>query len=270
MNALDLRISDIFRELAQIPFATIAAIVVGAWLAIRVLAWLLPRVADALPARFRLYVLPWVPALRLAITFVAVLWIVPLVISPTPQNLLAVLAALGIAMGFAFKDFVSSLVAGVIVVYERPYRQGDWVRVREAYGEVIGVELRAVRLRTLDDEVVTVPHGALWTETVGNANDGARTLMVATPFWLRPEHDAAAVRARLTEVAWTSPWLDATRPVMVDVQEEKSGTRYRVKAYPIDARDQRTFRTDVTIRGKRALRDMGCRFASVPVASPDG
>lgn len=269
MNSLDVRFSDIFRDLAQIPFGAIAAIVFGAWLTIRVLAWLLPRVADALPARFRLYVLPWIPALRLVITFVAVLWIVPLVISPTPQNLLAVLGALGIALGFAFKDFVSSLIAGVIAVYEQPYRQGDWVRVREVYGEVIGVELRAVRLRTLDDEVVTVPHAALWTETFGNANDGARTLLVATTFWLTPEHDGDAVRARLREVAWTSPWLDATRPVRVEVQEEKNGTRYRVKAYPIDARDQRTFRTDVTLRGKRALRDMGIGFASVPVASLD-
>lgn len=269
MSLSDVRLSEVFRDLAQIPFGRIAAIVVLAWVSIRLLGWLLPRVADALPARFRLYVLPWVPALRLLITFVAVLWIVPLVIAPTPQNLFALLGALGIALGFAFKDFVSSLVAGVIAVYERPYRQGDWVRIRGVYGEVVAVGLRAVYLRTLEDERVSVPHAALWTEAVGNANDGVRTLMVVTTFWLAPDHDAAAARERLREVAWTSAWLDATRPVTVEVDESKVGTRYQVKAYPLDARDQRTFRTDVTVRGKQALRDAGCRFATVPVAQAD-
>ena len=45
------------------------------------------------------------------------------------------------------------------------------------------------------------------------------------------------------------------------------GTHYRLKAYPIDPRQQFNFITDMTIRGKKALNKMGVEFAVVPVMS---
>lgn len=261
---------DIVRDLSEIPFLRVALIAISAWLLVRGLAWALPKLAEAMPARLRVRVLPWVPVLRLVIGVIAFVLIVPMVISPTPQNLFAVLGALGIALGFAFKDFVSSLVAGVVAVYEQPYRQGDWVRVRDAYGEVRTVGLRAVRLVTPADDVVTVPHDVLWTDNVYNANDGSRTMMVVTQVFLDPNHDAEAVRDRLREVIWTSPWLDVTRVVLVHVTEEAWGTRYEMKAYPLDARDQFAFRSDLTVRAKAAVREMGFGFASTPATAEVG
>jgi small-conductance mechanosensitive channel len=261
-------LADVLRDASQIPWLRIAAIVLGAWLLVRLLAWALPRAAEALPAGVRIRVLPLVPALRLVITLVAVLWIVPLVISPTPQNLVAVLGALGIALGFAFKDYAASLVAGVVAVSERPYRQGDWVRIGDVYGEVRTVGLRAVQLVTPEDDVVTFPHGVLWTQGVANANDGGRTLQVVARLWLAPEHDGARMRDRLREVAWTSPWLDVTRPVEVIAREEPWGTRYDVKAYPLDARDQFRFLSDLTVRAKEVAAAQGARYATAP-AAPD-
>jgi small-conductance mechanosensitive channel len=269
MNAAPQALADVLRDASQIPWLRIAAIAVGAWVLVRFLAWALPRAAEALPAAVRIRLLPLVPALRLAITLVAVLWIVPLVISPTPQNLVAVLGALGIALGFAFKDYATSLVAGVIAVYERPYRQGDWVRIGDVYGEVRSVGLRALQLVTPEDDVVTFPHAVLWSEDgVANANDGGRTLQVVARLWLEPEHDGAQVRDRLREVAWTSPWLDVTLPVEVIVREEPWGTRYDVKAYPLDARDQFRFLSDLTVRAKEVVAAQGARYAAAPPA-PD-
>lgn len=257
-------VSDVVRDLSEIPFLTIGLVLVGAWLLAIAVSRLLPKLAEALPGRFRIRVLPWVPVLRLAIVVVAFILIVPMVISPTPQNLFAILGALGIALGFAFKDLVSSLVAGVVAVFEMPYRQGDWVRLGDAYGEVTGVGLRAVNLVTPADDVVVVPHNVLWTDNVYNSNDGERTLMVVTRLYLEPDHDGRRMRERLNEVVWTSPWLDGTRPLVVHVVEEAWGTRYELKAYPLDARDQFHFRSDLTIRAKEVVRDLGARFATAP------
>ena len=264
MNETSQALVDILRDASQIPWLRIAAILVGAWLLVRALAWALPRAAEALPAGVRVRLLPLVPALRLAITLVAVLWIVPLVISPTPQNLVAVLGALGIALGFAFKDYAASLVAGVVAVSERPYRQGDWIQIQGWYGEVRTVGLRAVQLVTPEDDVVTFPHAVLWTDGVANANDGERTLQVVARLWLEADHDGARMRDRLREVAWTSPWLDETRPVEVIVREEPWGTRYDVKAYPLEARDQFQFLSDLTVRSKEVVAMEGARYAIAP------
>nr|WP_244085832.1 hypothetical protein [Desulforhabdus sp. TSK] len=50
---------------------------------------------------------------------------------------------------------------------------------------------------------------------------------------------------------------EMARPVVVVVQEEEWGTHYRIRAYPIDSRDQFQFISDLTLRGKAALTAMG-------------
>lgn len=261
-------LTSVVREVSAIPWLRIVAIAAGAWLMIRVSSWLLPRIADALPAGIRIRILPLVPALRLALTLGAVLWIVPLIIEPTPQNLVAVLGALGIAIGFAFKDYASSLVAGIVAVSDRAYRQGDWVEFAGVYGEVQSVGLWSVQLVTPDDDVVTVPHSLLWSVPIRNGNDGKRTLQVVTQLWLEPDHDGALLRERLIDVARTSPWLDASRPPRVVADERPWGTRYRIRAYPLEARDQFDLETDLTVRAKQVVRAQGARWRAVP-AVPD-
>lgn len=260
----DLSFEQVMRDLGEIPVVRIALIAFGAWALAFAASWLLERGAERLPAAWRVRLLAWAPVVRLAIIVVAVVWIVPLVISPTAENLFALLGALGIALGFAFKDFVSSLVAGVVAVFERPYRQGDWVRIKDAYGEVRGIGARAFEMVTPADDVVSVPHDLLWSEPVYNANDGERTLMVVTRLFLHPDHDGAWLRERLFEVIWTSAYLDPTRPMHVHVVEEAWGTRFEMKAYPLEARDQFAFRSDLTLRAKAVVRAAGFEFATTP------
>jgi hypothetical protein len=52
----------------------------------------------------------------------------------------------------------------------------------------------------------------------------------------------------------------------VIVQEKPWGTHYKLKAHVKDSRDQFQFVTDLTIRGKEALRAMNIRFAQAPYA----
>lgn len=57
------------------------------------------------------------------------------------------------------------------------------------------------------------------------------------------------------------------KPVNVIVQEKPCGTHYRLKAYPVDCSQQFHFLSDLTVRGKRVLRDLGVEFAVAPVVS---
>ena len=222
-----------------------------------------------MPTRFRLYVLGAEPVARLLIIVVAIAWIVPILFNVTLQNFLLIAGAISVAIGFAFKDYVSSLLAGVIALFERPYRAGDWVRVGDDYGEVRHVGMRSLRLVTPDDDLVTVPHLKLWDENVSTSNDGANTLMCVAKFHVAGAHDARALRSALQDVALTSAYLEYARPVAVIVNQETWGTRYQVKAYPFDLRDQFLFISDLTVRGKEAIRELGAQEAEAfAVTSP--
>ena len=112
------------------------------------LNWLANRLHGQL--RFRIFAL--VPLTRLLILITALVIAVPVVIEPSMRNMVTLLGALGLAIGFALKDYVSSLIAGVVSAVELPYRPGDWVNIEGTYGEVKHVGMRTVEIQTPDDD----------------------------------------------------------------------------------------------------------------------
>lgn len=224
------------------------------------------RTAEKAPPRLRLTILRAAPIARLLIDIGAIVVIVQIVVEPTFENVIALIASTGLALAFAFKDYGSCLVAGVAAILENAYQPGDWIEVDGAYGEVKAIGVRAVHIVTPDDTEVIIPHSRLWSAGVFNASSGDRSLLCVADFYLHPSHDAFAVRRRLAEIAETSPYRKAETPVTVIVLEKPWGTHYRLKVYVKEGREQFLLITDLTIRGKEALRDMKIRFARAPYA----
>ncbi len=117
--------------------------------------------------------------------------------------------------------------------------------------------------------MVTIPHLKLWDTNIYNSNDGAPTLQCIADFYLAPQHDANLVRRTLRDVALTSAYLQLARPILVIVAEKPWATHYQLKAYPIDARDQFQFTSDLTVRGKEALALINVAAASAIASVPD-
>lgn len=261
------RTAQLINDLQDISFSKIGLIIAGTALAIYAVSRLLPYLAKRVPSRFRLFLLGAVPVARLALLIIAVLWIIPIVFDITLQNFLVISGAISVAVGFALKDYVSSLMAGVIAIFEGPYRPGDWVEIAGDYGEVTSVGMRALTIRTPSDDLVSVPHNQLWTENVSNSNDGDHTLMCIAPFYLAADHDASTVRRALADVARTSPYLKFNKPIIVVLKQTPWGTKYEIKAYPFDMRHQFLFVSDLTSRGKTAIRRAGALEVSAPAAA---
>ena len=258
--------SNLINNLDEISFVVIVLIILVSWVVIAASRYLLPKLAGYVPSRFRLYLLTMVPIIRLLVLVVAVMMIIPIIFNITLQNFFVIAGAVSVAIGFAFKDLATSLIAGVVAVFERTYRPGDWVTVGKDYGEVQTVGLRSIRIRTLADDIVTITHDRIWTENFSNSNDGDGTLLCVADFYLVPLHDAVRVRSVLMDVANTSAYLDYDRSVNVIVSESPWGTHYKVKAYPYDMRDQMQFISDLTVRGKQAIREAGAEQALAPAS----
>ena len=243
-------------------------LVVGVIVLARLLSFLVQRLilrfAEQVPSRWRLSVLRTLPILRLLIGIEAVIITVPILVEPTFRNLITLAASVGVALAFTLKDFGSSLVAGIIAVFENTYQPGDWIEIDGAYGEVKSIGVRATRIVTADDTDVLIPHTRLWSTNVFNASSGNRSLLCVTDFYLHPDHDAAAVRKFLEQVAQSSAYRKPESPVVVIVLEKPWGTHYRLKAYVKESREQFLFMTDLTVRGKAVIRSLGIRFAQIP------
>jgi len=257
------------RELVWQDILFILAALVVSRIVVLVARRLVRGLAEIVPARWRLAVLRFAPKLRLLIDIATVFVILPILVEPTFHNTVALIATVGLALAFAFKDYGSCLIAGVVTILENTYQPGDWIEIDGAYGEVTAVGLRAVHIVTADDTEIVIPHSQLWSASIANASSGKRSLLCVALFYLEADHDGIAVRRRLDEIAQQSSYREPNTKVTVVAMEKPWGTLYRLKAYVHESREQFLFITDLTLRGKQALREMNIRFAQAPYAETE-
>ncbi len=83
----------------------------------------------------------------------------------------AVLASLGIAgltIGFAARDSLSNVIAGILIFLDRPFVIGDLVEIDGFYGRVDRITLRSTRIVTVDGKMLAVPNTEIINKTVAS------------------------------------------------------------------------------------------------------
>jgi small conductance mechanosensitive channel len=250
------------------PLVWILLLLLGGWILTNLAQRYLPHLADRLPASVRSRLLSTIPGASVILNLLLILIsLVILIASYKTSSLITLVGAAGLGIGFALNPLASGIVAGVVAIYEQAYRTGDWVKVGGDYGVVKSIGLRSFKMVTPDDTEVTIPHSRLWSDNIANANSGRSDHLVVADFYVKPSHDARQLRQKLRDVGVTSPYTQLTRPVVVVLSEKPWGTHYRLKAYPIDGRDEFPFISDLTVRGRAALAELGAEPAHALVAA---
>lgn len=75
---------------------------------------------------------------------------------------------LTVAIGFAAQTSVSNLISGLFLMVEQPFVVGDVIKVADATGEIVSIDLLSVRLRTFDNLLVRIPNETLIKSSVTN------------------------------------------------------------------------------------------------------
>jgi small-conductance mechanosensitive channel len=83
-------------------------------------------------------------------------------------SLIAGLGVAGFTIGFALQDVAKNFVAGIILLWQRPFDIGDAIQVGEYTGTVLGITLRTTEIQTLDGRYVLIPNGDVLTSPIEN------------------------------------------------------------------------------------------------------
>lgn len=121
-------------------------------------------------------------------------------------NLAVVLGALGIGIGFGLQDIVANFIAGLVILFERHLRVGDFIELESGVsGEVREIRIRATRIATNDNIDILVPNLEFVRGRVVNwtLDEGDRRVRV--PFGVAYGTDKEAVRAAALDAAERSP-----------------------------------------------------------------
>jgi small-conductance mechanosensitive channel len=166
------------------------------------------------------------------------------------EVMLALGGTVAVSVGIALKDVFASLVAGLIILVDKPFQVGDRVTFGNYYGEITSIGLRSVRLNTLDNTLVTIPNNRFLTEVSASGNAGAIEMMIQMDFWVGADQDVALAKKIVQEALTTSRFVHLGFPWAVLIsqvaRETYVATRIRAKAYVLDVRFEKAFETNVT------------------------
>ncbi|MCU4924984.1 mechanosensitive ion channel family protein [Halobacteria archaeon AArc-dxtr1] len=89
-------------------------------------------------------------------------------------SMAGIAAAGALAVGLALQNVIANFVAGVFIYTDEPFRIGDWIEWDGHSGVVEDISLRVTRVRTFDNELLTVPNAELTGGVIKNPVDGDR------------------------------------------------------------------------------------------------
>jgi small-conductance mechanosensitive channel len=232
------------------------------------LLWFVSRITTRLGERFthRRLVLQQVSTiLRFSIYLITFIVVIKSMFKLERETVLALTGTIAVSVGFALKDLAASVLAGITILFDRPFQVGDRVTFAGQYGEIKSIGLRSVRMVTLDDSLVTIPNNKFLTDVVVSGNAGALHMQVVMDFYVAQDTEVKRAKRMVYEAVRTSRFVYLELPVVVLVTDMMHdgylATRLRAKAYVLDVRYEKAFESDVTESVKQA-------FASAGIAPP--
>jgi len=82
--------------------------------------------------------------------------------------LLGLLAAMAFAVGMALQGFMGNFASGLTILFLKPYRVGDWVKVSDNFGKVKNIQIFNTTLETPNDKTLIVPNGQVTDNIITN------------------------------------------------------------------------------------------------------
>ena len=149
----------------------------------------------------------------------------------------------GIAIGFAAKDTLSNLIAGVLLIIDRPFEIGDRIEVWSApagsatWGDVINIGLRATKIKTTDNIVVIIPNNEIMKRDIVNYTIISTKIRVRINIGVSYDADIEKAKELINQVAGSLAWVSKHPPPKVVVKNfGESSVDLQLRVWIDDAR----------------------------------
>ena len=200
-------------------------------------------------------------ALTSALSYISVLIALLVGLSVFGVNLRSLgllVSALSVGLGFGLQHIVNNFISGILIMFERPFRIGDWIVVNDKEGIVYKINIRSTELETFDRAIVIIPNADIisgqlinWTLTdaggrisidvgIGYASDLAKALDIAL--------DIAKSDPRV---------LTDPAPSAIVTEFANSAINIRLRCYLSNILERSYIKSDLMIRLQKAFAENG-------------
>ena len=207
------------------------------------------------------------PMINKAVRFVIITLGVVLALSELGINVTPLLAGagvMGLALSLAAKDTLSNLIAGVLLIVDRPFQVGDrielWTAPNEtgSWGDVIEIGLRATKIRNPDNLVIVVPNNQIMQRDITIYTMSGQHIRLRIPFSVAYDSDIDRAKELLVDIANA---VDGVKrdpaPIVIARGFGPSEVKLELRVWILEARTRRRIADEMSERALRAFAEAG-------------
>ena len=185
------------------------------------------------------------------------------------EKLAIVAGALSVGIGFGLQSIVNNFVSGLILLWERAIRVGDWVVVGDEQGYVRRINVRSTEIETFDRATMIVPNSNLVSGVVKNWVRNDRVGRIKNSVSVNIGSDPEKVKAAL--IACASAHADVLKdpaPHVNFISLTDSNLRFDLVSYVGEVEKSARIRSDLNFAIFKAFGEAGLDLMTTPIAPP--
>ena len=144
----------------------------------------------------------------------------------------------GLIVSLGSSSVISNFIAGFVITYMRPFKTGDFIKVNDTVGNVVEKSPFVTRIRTIKNEMVTIPNSFITTSNTVNYSASARQhgLIIHTVLTMGYDVPWRQVHQLLIDSALaTEGVLEHPAPFVLELELNDNYMCYQINAYIKDA-----------------------------------
>ncbi|MGD8670183.1 MAG: mechanosensitive ion channel [Desulfobacterales bacterium] len=179
-------------------------------------------------------------------------------------KLTIILSALGVGIGFGLQGVVNNFVSGLILLFERPVRVGDYIELGGNWAEIKNIGLRATTVQTFDQADVIIPNADLVSNQVTNWTLSDRRVRLIIPVGVAYGSDISLVIETLMACAkQNSDVAEEPAPQVLFLNFGESSLEFELRVWVLDADHRLVLSSSLHQEIDRSFRD-----AKIEIAFP--
>ena len=173
---------------------------------------------------------------------------------------------LGLLISLGSSSTISNGMAGIFITYMRAFRENDWIKVGDYIGMVIHRDSLVTRLKTINNEEVTVPNSMILSCSTMNFSSIGRTtgLVVTTQVKVRYDARLEDVDATLIAAAQATKGVtDKITPYIYHISLNELNATYEINAVTFEPQNMYIIKSDLIKNIYNAFRERNIELTSI-------
>lgn len=185
--------------------------------------------------------------LHILIWTFTIVFIVFTILKTSSYLVLIFLIFVFILLIISLSDITRNIIGGLMILIDKPFEYGDWIRIGEYSGRIHSKNLRTTDIITEDDSLIKIPNQLFISLPFENQNVISKNKQLTFTVEIPAKAEISKIKNALVEIVSLSIFNSINKPVEVIYRgmNQRGKLEFQIRAYVFDARYESEFKSDV-------------------------